>query len=162
MSVQNRNQTVEWCRQQQSYLTLDNRLLQFDPPVRGIYGIFIKDKGQKKCVYVGKAENLYNRMFKSDGHIVNIKKGIHFNSQLKQALEQGQKIIIEVLEEVPYNKGNCSIEDYNRDMQSLAFAEYKQINSYQNKGECLWQLPEGKHLSFDEWCKKKEVLNEYE
>ena len=149
MSVQNRNQTVEWCRQQ-SYITLDNRLLQFDPPVRGIYGIFIEDKGQKKCVYVGKAENLYNRMFKSDGHIVNIKKGIHFNSQLKQ----GQNIIIEVLEEVPYNKGDCSIEDYNRDMQSLASAEYHHKDFYQNKGECLWQLPEGKHLSFDEWCKK--------
>ena len=149
MSVQNRNQTVEWCRQQ-SYITLDNRLLQFDPPVRGIYGIFIEDKGQKKCVYVGKAENLYNRMFKSDGHIVNIKKGIHFNSQLKQ----GQNIIIEVLEEVPYNKGDCSIEDYNRDMQSLASAEYHHIDFYQKKGECLWQLPEGKHLSFDEWCKK--------
>ena len=153
MSVQNRNQTVEWCRQQ-SYITLDNRLLQFDPPVRGIYGIFIKDKGQKKCVYVGKAENLYNRMFKSDGHIVNIKKGIHFNSQLKQALEQGQKIIIEVLEEVPSIKGDYTEAAYNCDMQKLASAEYKHINSYQNKGECLWQLPEGKHLSFDEWCKK--------
>ena len=154
MSVQNRNQTVEWCRQQSSNITLDNRLLQFDPPVRGIYGIFIEDKGQTKCVYVGKAENLYSRMFMNDGHIVAIRKGIHFNPQLNQALEQGKKIIIEVLEEVPYNKGDCSIEDYNRDMQSLAFAEYKHINFYQNKGECLWQLPEGKHLSFDEWCKK--------
>ena len=76
MSVQNRNQTVEWCRQQ-SYITLDNRLLQFDPPVRGIYGIFIEDKGQKKCVYVGKAANLYNLMNKRDGHIVNKKKRIH-------------------------------------------------------------------------------------
>lgn len=153
MSVQNRNQTVEWCRQQ-SYITLDNRLLQFDPPVRGIYGIFIEDKGQEKCVYVGKAENLYNRMFKSDGHIVAIRKGIHFNPQLNQALGQGKIIVIEVLEEVPYNKGDCSIEDYNRDMQSLASAEYHHIDFYQNKGECLWQLPEGKHLSFDEWCKK--------
>ena len=153
MSVQNRNQTVEWCRQQ-SYITLDNRLLQFDPPVRGIYGIFIEDKGQKKCVYVGKAENLYNRMFKSDGHIVNIKKGIHFNSQLKQALEQGQNIIIEVLEEVPSIKGDYTEAAYNCDMQRLASAEYKYIDFYQNKGECLWQLPEGKHLSFDEWCKK--------
>lgn len=161
MSVQNRNQTVEWCLQQK-YIKLDNRLLQFDPPVRGIYGIFIKDKGQEKCVYVGKAENLYNRMFKSDGHIVNIKKGIHFNSQLKQALEQGQEIIIEVLKEVPYKKGDISIEDYNRDMQNLASAEYYYIDFYQKMGECLWQLPEGKHLSFDEWCKKKEVLNEYE
>ena len=96
MSVQNRNQTVEWCLQQ-SYITLDNRLLQFDPPVRGIYGIFIKDKGQEKCVYVGKAENLYNRMFNIDGHIVNIKKGIHLNSHLKQELEQVQEIIFEVL-----------------------------------------------------------------
>ena len=153
MSVQNRNQTVEWCRQQ-SYITLDNRLLQFDPPVRGIYGIFIEDKGQKKCVYVGKAANLYNRMFKSDGHIVNIKKGIHFNSQLKQALEQGQNIIIEVLEEVPSIKGDYTEAAYNCDMQRLASAEYKYIDFYQNKGECLWQLPEGKHLSFDEWCKK--------
>lgn len=153
MSVQNRNQTVEWCLQQ-SYITLDNRLLQFDPPVRGIYGIFIEDKGQEKCVYVGKAENLYNRMFKSDGHIVNIKKGIHFNSQLKQALEQGQKIIIEVLEEVPSIKGDYTEAAYNCDMQKLASAEYKYIDDYQNKGECLWQLPEGKHLSYKEWCKK--------
>ena len=153
MSVQNRNQTVEWCRQQ-SYITLDNRLLQFDPPVRGIYGIFIEEKKQEKCVYVGKAENLYNRMFKSDGHIVNIKKGIHFNSQLKQALEQGQNIIIEVLEEVPSIKGDYTEAAYNCDMQRLASAEYKYIDFYQNKGECLWQLPEGKHLSFDEWCKK--------
>ena len=154
MSVQNRNQTVEWCRQPQSHITLDNRLLQFDPPVRGIYGIFIEDKGQEKCVYVGKAENLYNRMFKSDGHIVNIKKGIHFNSQLKQALEQGQEIIIEVLEEVPSIKGDYTEAAYNCDMQRLASAEYKHIDFYQKKGECLWQLPEGKHLSFDEWCKK--------
>ena len=153
MSVQNRNQTVEWCRQQ-SYITLDNRLLQFDPPVRGIYGIFIEDKGQEKCVYVGKAENLYNRMFKSDGRIVAIRIGIHFIPQLNQAVEQGQDITIKVLQVVPYNKGDCSIEDYNRDMQSLASAEYHHIDFYQNKGECLWQLPEGKHLSFDEWCKK--------
>ena len=154
MSVQNRNQTVEWCRQPQSHITLDNRLLQFDPPVRGIYGIFIEDKGQEKCVYVGKAENLYNRMFKSDGHIVAIRKGIHFIPQLNQAVEQGQDITIKVLQVVPYNKGDCSIEDYNRDMQSLASAEYHHIDFYQNKGECLWQLLEGKHLSFDEWCKK--------
>ena len=153
MSVQNRNQTVEWCRQQ-SYITLDNRLLQFDPPVRGIYGIFIEDKGQEKCVYVGKAENLYNRMFKSDGHIVAIRKGIHFIPQLNQAVEQGQDITIKVLQVVPYNKGDCSIEDYNRDMQNLASAEYYYIDFYQKMGECLWQLPEGKHLSFDEWCKK--------
>ena len=154
MSVQNRNQTVEWCRQPQSHITLDNRLLQFDPPVRGIYGIFIEDKEKEKCVYVGKAENLYNRMFKSDGHIVAIRKGIHFIPQLNQAVEQGQDITIKVLQVVPYNKGDCSIEDYNRDMQSLASAEYHHIDFYQNKGECLWQLPEGKHLSFDEWCKK--------
>ena len=153
----NRNQTVKWCLQQ-SFIELDDRLLKFINPVRGVYGIFIKDKDQKKdqkkCVYVGKAENLYSRMFMNDGHIVAIRKGIHFNPQLNQALGQGKIIVIEVLEEVPYNKGDCSIEDYNRDMQSLAFAEYKHINSYQNKGECLWQLPEGKHLSFDEWCKK--------
>ena len=153
MSVQNRNQTVEWCRQQ-SYITLDNRLLQFDPPVRGIYGIFIEDKGQEKCVYVGKAENLYNRMFKSDGHIVAIRKGIHFIPQLNQAVEQGQDITIKVLQVVPYNKGDCSIEDYNRDMQNLASAEYYYIDFYQKMGECLWQLPEGKHLSYKEWCKK--------
>ena len=93
-------------------------------------------------------------MFMNDGHIVAIRKGIHFNPQLNQALRQGKKIVIEVLEEVPYNKGDCSIEDYNRDMQRLASAEYKYIDFYQNNGECLWQLPEGKHLSYKEWCKK--------
>ena len=73
---------------------------------------------------------------------------------LNEAKENGQKVYIKLLEEVPYEKGNCTEADYNRDMQRLASAEYKYIDFYQNKGECLWQLPEGKHLSYKEWCKK--------
>lgn len=82
---------------------------------------------------------------------------IRGNQQLPKeeiAIEKGQTVCIELLEEVPYNKGNCTETDYNRDMQRLASAECKHIDFYQNKGECLWQLPEGKHLSFDEWRKK--------
>ena len=149
----NRNQTVKWCLQQ-SFIDLDDRLLKFINPVRGVYGIFIKDKDQKICVYVGKAENLYSRMFSDNGHLVRIRKGKHTNPKLNEEIEKGQTVCIELLEEVPYNKGNCTETDYNRDMQRLASAECKHIDFYQNKGECLWQLPEGKHLSFDEWRKK--------
>lgn len=97
---------------------------------------------------------MYSRMFSDNGHLVRIRKGKHTNPKLNEAIEKGQTVCIELLEEVPYNKGNCTETDYNRDMQRLASAECKHIDFYQNKGECLWQLPEGKHLSFDEWRKK--------
>lgn len=149
----NNNITVKWYNEQ-SYIKLDDEFLQYDPPVRGIYGIFLGKDSPEICVYVGKAENLYSRMFSDNGHLVRIRKGKHTNPKLNEAIEKGQTVCIELLEEVPYNKGNCTETDYNRDMQRLASAECKHIDFYQNKGECLWQLPEGKHLSFDEWRKK--------
>lgn len=42
----NRNQTVKWCLQQ-SFIELDDRLLKFINPVRGVYGIFIRIKIRK-------------------------------------------------------------------------------------------------------------------
>lgn len=149
----NNNITVKWYNEQ-SFIKLDNEFLQYDPPVRGIYGIFLGKDSPEICVYVGKAENLYRRMFKDDGHLVRISKGCHTNPMLNEAKENGQKVYIRLLKEVPYEKGNCTEADYNRDMQRLASAEYKLIDFYQNKGECLWQLPEGKHISYKELCKK--------
>ena len=149
----NKNVTLKWYKEQ-SEIILDDALLQHDPPVRGVYGIFLGQNSSEICVYVGKAENLYSRMFSDDGHLVRIRKGKHTNPKLIDAIGKGQKVYIRLLEEVPYEKGNNTEADYNRDLQRLASAEYKHIDFYQNKGECLWQLPEGKHLSFDEWCKK--------
>lgn len=88
----NRNQTVKWCLQQ-SFIDLDDRLLKFINPVRGVYGIFIKDKDQKICVYVGKAENLYSRMFSDNGHLVRIRKGKHTNPKLNEAIEKGKQFV---------------------------------------------------------------------
>ena len=149
----NKNQTLKWYGEQTN-IELDDEFLKYDPPVRGIYGIFIKNDCSKFCVYVGKAENLYKRMFKGDGHLVNISKGCHTNPKLNEAIKKGQEVSIELLEEVPYNKGNCTEADYNIDMQRLASVENKYIDIYQKKGQCLWQLPEGKHISYKEWCKK--------
>jgi len=156
----NKNETLKWYREQlniggeQSKIILDNEFLQYDHPVRGIYGIFIGKDSPEICVYVGRAENLYKRMFKGDGHLVNISKGCHTNPKLNEAIEERQKVFIKLLKEVPYEKGNCTEADYNIDMQRLASAENKYIDIYQKKGQCLWQLPEGKHISYKEWCKK--------
>ena len=65
----NNNITVKWYNEQ-SYIILDDEFLQYDPPVRGIYGIFLGKDGPEICVYVGKSENVYRRMFKDDGHLV--------------------------------------------------------------------------------------------
>ena len=149
----NKNQTLKWYTEQ-SDIILDDALLQYAPPVRGIYGVFLGHNIPEFCVYVGKAENLYNRMFTDDGHLVRIRKGCHTNPKLNEALEKGQKVFIRLLEEVPYEKGNCTEADYNRDMQKLASAENKHIDFFQGRGECLWQLPEGKHLSYEDWRNK--------
>ena len=36
----NNNNTVKWYNDHKKYIELDDEFLQYDPPVRGIYGIF--------------------------------------------------------------------------------------------------------------------------
>ncbi len=136
----NRNQTIKWIlREQKNKIFVQQDII--DRSIRGIYGIFSlnKDHINKKCLYIGKAINIYSRLFVGNGHIVRIKKKDYPFSIFEDCMENSEKILkIEVLKEVKYK-----LDDYNRDAQRLAYQEYYFIEEYQKKGECLYQLPEG-------------------
>ena len=67
------------------------------------------------CVYVGRATNIYSRLFKgSDAHLVRLKNGKHEKKKKKKAMNTSGKITIEVLEEV-----ECKYKNYSKDMQEI-------------------------------------------
>lgn len=67
--------------------------------------------------------------------------------KIKQALGKETAVIeIKVLEEV-----KCQYDDYYKDMQRLAFAEYYHISKYQELNQCLEQLPDGRNMDKDVW-----------
>ena len=113
--------------------------------IRGIYGLFVDDK----CIYVGKSENIYKRLFASDknsgGHLYKLKYKIDHQEKLyghlevlKNAIDQKQKIEVKVLKEVPHQDDNPY-----KNAQRLASAECFYIDYYQNIDQCLHQMPEG-------------------
>lgn len=124
-----------------------------DSEIRGIYGIFVETEKEKKCVYVGRATNIYSRLFKgSDAHLVRLKKGKHENTELKKAMSTSGKIKIEVLEEV-----KCKYKNYSKDMQALASRECFYIDKYQKLDQCLEQLPDGSNMDIRVWEKAKKL-----
>ena len=147
----NGNRSLSWLNKQ-NRISVDNKIKDVDNPIRGIYGIFVKDKNEEeKCVYVGKAFSLYDRMFGSTGHIPKLKKNIHTNKQLQDAVNVGKEIEIKILEEVPFE-----FDNYYRDMQRLASKENKYIDQYQKINQCLEQVPEGTKTNEEEWERLKE------
>lgn len=151
-SKQNNNYSVNWLRDK-SNIFLDERILDYDNPVRGIYGIFIEGRSEnKKCVYVGRSTSIYNRMFDSNyGHIAKMKKNKHFISELNKVSEDRVlKVFIEILEQVHFE-----FDDYYKDMQRLASAENYHIDRYQSRNQCLKQVPEGTHVTKEQWESKK-------
>ncbi len=110
---------------------------------------------EKKCVYVGRATNIYSRLFKgSDAHLVRLKNGKHENTELKKAMNTSGKITIEVLEEV-----ECKYKNYSKDMQELASGECFYIDKYQKLEQCLEQLPDGSNMHICVWKKAKKLLS---
>lgn len=150
--MKNKNTTVKWLKSK-SNIFIDESILDYNNPIRGVYGIFIDNKYEnKKCVYVGRSTNIYNRMFKyNHGHISKIKENEHFISELNKVNEEiDVKVFVEILEYV-----DLVFDDYYKDMQRLASAENFHINKYQSKNQCLNQVPEGTHMTKEEWNNKK-------
>lgn len=127
--------------------------------IRGIYGIFSLTETTKKCIYIGRAADIASRMLSNNGHLSDFYsyslselKDIKLPAMVPQLILDeilaGKKICIEVLERVPYVG-----DEYHKDMQRLAFAESKAITKFQDKDECLFQLPEGSWISEDTWNK---------
>ena len=148
----NRNLTYKWWKDEMANkIVIEKEILDCVNPIRGIYGIFIREE-DVYCAYVGRANNIYHRFFSSSsenpGHLVKIKNGDCKNKKMKQALEKKAAIIeIKVLEEV-----KCQYDDYYKDMQRIAFAEYYHISKYQELNQCLEQLPDGRNMDKDAWC----------
>lgn len=148
----NGNLTYKWWKDEMANkIVIEKEILDWENPIRGIYGIFIREKEDVYCAYVGRANNIYHRFFSSSGenpgHLVKIKRGDCKNEKIKQALEKEDAIIeIKVLEEV-----KCQYDDYYKDMQRLAFAEYYHISKYQELNQCLEQLPDGRNMDKDAW-----------
>ena len=110
----NKNTTLKWITTtMKEKIIVEDKII--DSEIRGIYGIFVETEKEKKCVYVGRATNIYSRLFKgSDAHLVRLKNGKHENTELKKAMNTSGKITIEVLEEV-----ECKYKNYSKDMQEI-------------------------------------------
>lgn len=148
----NRNTTLKWVTTtMKEKIIVEDKIINSE--IRGIYGIFVETEKEKRCVYVGRATNIYSRLFKgSDAHLVRIKKGKHENTELKKAMSTSGKIKIEVLEEV-----KCKYKDYSKDMQELASRECFYIDKYQKLDQCLEQLPDGSNMDIRVWKKAKKL-----
>lgn len=149
--MENKNKTIMWLQTNSNHILVQNNILDYNQKIRGIYGIFVEGN-TKHCVYVGKSNNIYKRMFGGHGHITKLIKGIHTNSVLKGAMGSDplyQKIYVEVLKEVPYQ-----FDNYYKDMQRLASAENYYIDYYQDLDQCLHQVPEGTAMNKTSWKQK--------
>ena len=140
----NKNKSLAWLNEQKR-ITMDEEIKDVNNPVRGIYGIFVRDE-EMQCVYVGRATSIYDRMFNAGGHITKLMKRNHTNLQLNAAVQSGKEIVIKILEKVPFK-----FDNYYKDMQRLASAENKYIDIYQEQNQCLEQVPEGTRISEKEW-----------
>lgn len=148
----NTNKSLAWL-ENQNKLFVEDRIKDASNQVRGIYGIFVKDKDKdedEECVYVGRAASIYGRIL-SQGHIPNLRKKIiekKTSQRLLNAMddENVEKIEIRILEKVEFK-----FDNYYKDMQRLASRENYYIDLYQNKNQCLEQVPDGKNTSEKNW-----------
>lgn len=121
----NKNMTFKWWKNQMSNkIVIAKDIINWKNPIRGIYGIFIEDEEGCYCTYIGRANNIYKRLFSGEkGHLVNIRRGTCENEKLKKALENEKAVIeVRILEKI-----ECQYDNYFKDMQRLAFAEYYHI-----------------------------------
>lgn len=150
----NKNETLKWIHNQEDNLiVVDERMKDTKGCTRGIYGIFINDGSTEECVYVGKTDNFYSRMFKGEGHICRMRRRTHFIEELNN-ITKPKRVIFKILEEVPFIYDN-----YYKDLQRLSSVENYFINKYQNMNQCLNQVPEGTKITEKEW---EEAKLEYE
>lgn len=147
----NKNATLKWVdTNMKNRIIIDKEIIH--SVIRGIYGIFVETEKEKKCVYVGRANNIYSRLFTGkNAHLVRLKNGTHGNPDLNKAFgDESTKISIEILEEV-----KCKYENYYKDMQELASRECFYIDYFQKQEQCLEQLPDGSNMKLSVWEEAK-------
>jgi len=138
----NRNQNVLWA--DQNNISYDARIYQHGKPIpeiRGVYCITMQTSGSKEvCLYVGRSNSIYARLFMGNCHIYAMRTRSHLPS-INQAVENKVPLHIKVLEEVPLVNDHPA-----KDAQRLASRENYWIDFYQNSDMCLEQYPEGRWI----------------
>jgi hypothetical protein len=138
-----------------------NGKIQIDKKIeinnRGIYGIFITTcnaDGDEQCAYIGKSEELSNRV---KCHCKSILRKDHISTLNKAMDDVESRIVIRLIESVAYK-----FDDYYKDAQRLASRENYWIDKYQEKSQCLEQVPGGRRPSMESWeqLKKNVEMNE--
>ena len=117
---------------------------------RGVYGIFLIrcDDLDEQCAYIGKSEQLFER---AKQHLKSIENRTNI-STLNNAMDDDDlRIEIRLIESVEYK-----FDNYYKDAQRLASRENHWIDEYQEKNQCLEQVPEGKRPSIESWERQKE------
>ena len=155
--MENKNDTYKWWQNKKRHkIYIDDAIINWKKPIRGIYGIFVCKDSREYCAYVGKSTNIYARFFSDSGHLVNIKNENCENKAINETLQDYKSIIkIKLLEEVI-----CQYDNYYKDMQRLALAENYYISKYQELNQCLEQLPDGSNMDKSTWEQEaKKFLN---
>lgn len=142
-------------------ILIDEKIINSN--IRGVYGIFSCDVDNKNenCYYIGRAADIRSRFFDAGGHFHNFiwsksDKQITIKiveNLIKDILKDKKQVKIKVIKEVPYE-----FDNYYRDMQRLAYEEYKVIEEYQNKNQALHQLPEGNWIKLNRWEDLKDSM----
>ena len=142
-------------------ILIDKKIINSN--IRGVYGIFSCDVDNKNenCYYIGRAADIRSRFFDAGGHFHNFiwsksDKEITMKiveNLIKEILKDKKQVKIKVITEVPYE-----FDNYYRDMQRLAYEEYKVIEEYQNKNQALHQLPEGNWIKLNRWEDLKDTM----
>lgn len=116
---------------------------------RGIYGLFILRDEKEECAYIGRSEIVSSRI---TNHLYKIIDRNHVSTKLNDAfLDEESIIICRFVEPVEYQFHN-----YYKDAQRLASRECYWIDYYQEKEQCLEQVPEGKRPDKEWWAKEAE------
>ena len=107
----------------------------------GIYKFFYYNDNEEICFYIGKSTDIIGRLFgSSDGHIYmylknNLSKLVP--CKIDEYIKKGYKISVKI-QEIEYHDTS-----FSRASHRLALAELQEIVSYQEKGQCLFQFPDG-------------------
>ncbi|MEL5898314.1 hypothetical protein AAGC94_09570 [Clostridium sporogenes] len=154
----NQNDTLKWLyNKMKDKIFVEEQILDYENPIRGVYGIFVTDDIEERCVYVGRATNIYNRIFcGASAHLVKLRKEICENQKINNAMKnKKEKIEIRVLAKVP-----CLYDNYNKDMQRLASKESYYIDYFQGLNQCLEQRPDGRNMEEKIWLIEYERFHE--
>lgn len=121
-------------------ITLPEDLLS-ENNIVGIYEFFRVKGHEEQCFYVGKSTDIaYRLLGASRGHIhMYLKNDLSkiVPRKIKEYREQGYEIQVKII------KVNYDDISFSRAAHRLALCELQEIVKYQEKGQCLFQLPEG-------------------